>query len=88
MGVCVSSCSTPSISCPSAHSVLSDARGHHVPTHAGSPRNPDDLTSAGSSRTSKSIWVTHSQIPAKSSSTFHHPQAPILSSIPSAIEGS
>lgn len=68
MGVCVNSCSAPSISCP-AHSVLSDARGHHVPTHTGSFRNPDSLTSAGSSRTSQSIWDAHPQIPANSCST-------------------
>lgn len=42
--ICVRSCYIPPISCPPAPSLLSNAKGHHVPRPADAPRDPEDLT--------------------------------------------
>lgn len=74
VAMCVGSCYFPSISCPSAHGLLSEAGEHQATTHPGSPADPDDPSSASSCLPSRSVRGT----PLSSFqqlSIFHCPQA-------------
>lgn len=82
--ICINSCYFLSMFCPSAHNLLSEARGHHATVHTGSPREPNDPTSAGYLLPSRSTGVTPSPTPSNSSSPFQCSSASIPSpSLPS-----
>lgn len=85
--VCINCYYFLSMFCP-AHSLPSEARGHHTTVPVGSPRDPPDPTSAGYSLPSRSTGVAPSQTPANSSSPFQCLYASIPSPSPQFTEWS
>lgn len=95
IAICISSCYFPFISCPSAHSPLSEARGHCAPMHTGSPRDPDDPAPAGCSLPPRRTGVIPlkplpTALPHPASSSFYslHPLSLQNDVVPTSLKKS